>query len=181
MKARLLTLRTEAGFYVLLDGDPQMLREDGDAFVAVTSYRGDQLVLELLAEISYRLGSERGRFRGSVWNSISPLVDEDHWDESDAPGIRTYHGASDGYVFFPYTLSDVRTVTRCGTPEVLISMESMNVTGRLSLGGQGFGLIGLPRSMDPVVRALLQQTSIPVVDDFEQLRDYIADDGTLTY
>jgi hypothetical protein len=181
MSARWLTLRVDTGFYLLLDDFPQLLDEEGSEFVAGTSYDGYQLVLELLAAISYRFGVEGGRFRGSVWNNTFPLVVEDHWEHSTVPAIRTYQLESSGFLFFPYTLADVRKVTRCGHSEVSFSVQSVPVIARLSHGREGFGLIGLPRSLDDEVRERLKDTGIPIVDDFTELGDYIDDDGTLTF
>jgi hypothetical protein len=178
---RYLTLRQAGSLYILLDACDVLLHEHGDAFVEITSFRSDQLVLEVLADACYRLASIHGRFRGEIWNTVMPLVPEDFWLESPDAGIRTWRRDGNAFNFFPYTLADVRAVTRCGRPEGVIKFDEGSCIVRLSHGGEGIAFIDLPLSRDETVFRVLEKTKVSIIRDFEPLRQYIAADGTLTY
>ncbi len=123
------------------------------------------------------LGSDRGRFLGNVFNTAMPLCAEDFWGESNSRTIRTWHRDRSGYRFYPYTQSDLRTVTRCGfSTAELYSGHEISV----SRSGDGLTLTGF--SVEEVDRAfnIMKSYQIGIVRE-DGLLEYVDPTGYFTY
>lgn len=165
--------------YILVQGDGNWLdRPDVPTFVASTGYLVKQLVAELMALIAFELGSRNGRFHGSVLSASLSLCEQDWWAECETPGIRTWRRERDSFRYFPYTLSDIRTVTRCGDP--FVETDS-GTTIIMSRGCDGLTVSPISPGAVETVLTLVRSFGIPAIADDDTLSDYIDIDGFFTF
>lgn len=178
---RWLTLRKGGDFFVLIDGG---FADDAvDDFVARTGFTTWQYVTELLTVVTFHFGQTAAGFQGRCWNNTFPLVDEDCWTEAEAGGdeVRAWRRDDSGYLFTPYTLADLRTVTRCGAPEVFVESPATRFSARISMGRDGISFLSAPAEVERYVLDLLASQPTPVVRDFTDLAEFISEDGTLIF
>ncbi|HZO94764.1 MAG TPA: hypothetical protein VFB22_13545 [Candidatus Baltobacteraceae bacterium] len=177
---RLLTFSDQRGFFVLLDSDGGMLDADGDDFAARTGFAEWQVMRDIMARIGYRYGSLRGRYRGTILSDVMPLAPEDFWAEQDEPGIRTWRRDGAFFEFSPYTLADIRTVTRCGMVQLLFGAEAADVSLRLAMNENGFSCLNFPKQWVDGAIEMLSELGLPFVPE-PTLETYINRQGTITF
>ncbi len=164
--------------HVIVEGEGHWLDDvEPSSFVTMTGYLVEQLVAEIVAVLAYKLGSNRGRFMGSVFNMVMPLCELEFWAEAMSPGIRTWHKDELGYRFYPYTQADLRAVTRCGNPMVnLASGKSLCI----SQGGDGLTAKNFTAVEREQILWQLETYQLPVLHD-EELQNFIDEHGDLRY
>lgn len=171
------THRNDA-LYILIEGDGNLL-EDGktSSFVAATGYLITQFAAELIATIAFELGSSGGRFHGSVISAVYPLCEEDFWGESEAPTIRSWRREGQVFRYYPYTLADLRAITRCGHPAVDLD-SGLSVV--MSRSGDGITFSPISHSTAAAVLEMIGRYRIPAVENDAPFEGYIDASGYFT-
>jgi hypothetical protein len=168
----------ENALYLLIEGDGNWLEDSKTStFVATTGYLITQFAAELIATIAFKLGSINGRFYGSVTSTVYSLRDEDFWGESEAPTIRSWRREGPLFRYYPYTLADVRTATRCGHPAV--DLDS-GLTIVMSRSGDGITFAPITRSTADTVLEMIGGYGIPTVENDAPFDGYIDESGYFT-